>query len=172
MEEPIVNRIAQSGLITIDLGEYFPSPEEVAVFDIQDYLFQGLILREKDYRRALQEKDWQPYQNKYVGIVCSADAIIPLWAYMLPVHYLQPVARKIYYGDREAVRQQVAYERIQLIPAEQYQGQRVLVKGCGDESIPPALYIAISEKLKPYVKSLMYGEACSNIPIFKRKDNI
>jgi len=166
----IVNRIAQSGLVTIDLAEYFPKPEEIRVLDIKDYLFQGLILREKEYRQALQQKDWSEFQDRYAGIICSTDAIIPLWAYMLPVHYLQPIARKIYYGNDEAVRLQAAIDRIYALPVESYRAQRVLVRGCGDEPIPPQLYIAITEKLRPYVKSLMYGEACSHIPIFKQKD--
>ncbi|MBX6380185.1 uncharacterized protein DUF2480 [Thermoflavifilum aggregans] len=167
--EEIVNRIAQSGLVTIDLADYFPSPDEIAILDIKDYLFQGLILREKDYRQALEQQDWRAFQNRYAGITCSADAIIPLWAYMLPVKHLQGVAREIYPGDFDSVRLQVALDRIRALPVENFQGQRVLVKGCGDEQIPSSLYLAITQKLLPHVKSLMYGEACSHIPIYKQK---
>ncbi|MBX6381325.1 MAG: DUF2480 family protein [Thermoflavifilum aggregans] len=167
--DEIVNKIAQSGLVTIDLADYLPKPDEIRVFDIKDYLFQGLILREKAYRQSLQQTDWQAFQDRYAGITCSADAIVPLWAYMLPVNYLQPLARKVYYGDYSAVRLQVALERIASLSVTPYLDQRILIKGCGDEQIPPQLYVAITEKLRPHVKSLMYGEACSHIPIYKQK---
>jgi hypothetical protein len=168
MEETIVNRIAASGLVTIDLEEYYPKGE-TTVFDLKDYLFRGLILKEKDFRTALQELNWEQYRDKNVAITCSADAIIPRWAFMLVVIYLQPIAKEIVFGDEKTLQQTLLLKNMAAINGQDYFDQRVIVKGCGEVDIPEAAYVEITNKLRPYVKSIMYGEACSNVPIFKKK---
>ena len=129
-----------------------------------------LILKEKEFRASLNEIDWSIYQNKMVGIFCSTDAIIPMWANMLIVSNLQPVAKAVYFGDANRVREQLIVEKITTINALDYQDQRVVIKGCGETPIHESAYIAITQKLRPVVKSIMFGEPCSTVPVFKRKD--
>lgn len=168
MSDEIVNKVASSGLITLDLETYYPR-EEIAVFDLKPHLFMELILKEKEFRDALQKLDWLQYQGKIVAVTCSADAIIPMWAYMLVASYLQPVATAIVFGDEKTVRQQLFVEKINAIPLEPFTDQRVVVKGCGDLPIGEFAYMAITTRLRPVAKSIMYGEPCSTVPIFKKK---
>ena len=168
MSEEIVNKVAQSQLVTLDLESYYPS-DEVAVFDLKPHLFMELILKEKEFRAALQNNDWNVYQQRVVAVTCTADAVIPMWAYMLVGSYLQPVAKDIMYGDENTARQQLFIKNIEGIDTEPFIDKRVVVKGCGDIPIGEFAYLAISKKLMPVVKSLMYGEPCSTVPIFKRK---
>lgn len=168
MSEEIINKIAASGLITLDLEEYYPK-EEIGVFDLKPHLFMELILKEKDFRAALQNFDWTIYQDKVVAVTCSADAIIPMWAYMLVATYLQPVAKDIIFGNEQTARQQLFIKNIAAIPAADYTDQRVVVKGCGDLPIGEFAYLEITKKLRPVAKSIMYGEPCSTVPIFKKK---
>jgi hypothetical protein len=168
MSEEIINKVAQSQLVTLDLENYYPA-EEVAVFDLKPHLFMELILKEKDFRTALQNNDWSVYQQKVVAVTCTADAIIPMWAYMLVGSYLQPVAKDIIFGDENTARQQLFINNIEAIDTEPFVDKKVVVKGCGDIPIAEFAYLAISKKLMPVVKSLMYGEPCSTVPIFKRK---
>lgn len=163
-----MNKVAESGLITIDLEEYYPKGE-IKIFDLKHYLFMGMILKEKDYRTALQTKNWDEYQDAYVGVTCSTDAIIPAWAYMLAASYLQPVAKEVVVGDAKTVINTVFIKRLAGIHAEDYTDKRVIIKGCGDVQVPETAYLEITNKLRPYVKSLMYGEACSNVPVYKKK---
>jgi len=128
-----------------------------------------LILKEKDFRAALQQFDWTVYQDKVVAVTCSADAIIPMWAYMLIASYLQPVAKEIIFGDRETAIRQLFIQNIRAIPAAEYTDQRVVVKGCGDIPIGEFAYLEITNKLRPVAKSIMYGEPCSTVPIYKKK---
>lgn len=169
MSIQINNKVADSGIITVDLASFLPS-EEIVAFDIKPYLFMELILKEKEFRASLNEIDWSVYQNKMVGIFCSTDAIIPMWANMLIVSNLQPVAKAIYFGDANRVREQLIVEKITTINAVDYQDQRVVIKGCGETPIHESAYIAITQKLRPVVKSIMFGEPCSTVPVFKRKD--
>ena len=169
MSIQINNKVADSGIITVDLASFLPS-EEIVAFDIKPYLFMELILKEKEFRASLNEIDWSIYQNKMVGIFCSIDAIIPMWANMLIVSNLQPVAKAIYFGDANRVREQLIVEKITTINALDYQDQRVVIKGCGETPIHESAYIAITQKLRPVVKSIMFGEPCSTVPVFKRKD--
>lgn len=164
----ILNKVSESGIISLDLETYFPS-EEIMLFDLKEFLFMGLILKEKDYRAALLQIDFSVYQNKYVGIVCSADAIIPMWAYMLASSYLQPVAKKVMMGTEEKIVEQILLEEINEIDATQFTDKRVVVKGCGEKAIPESAYVAITNKLRPVAKSIMYGEPCSTVPIYKNK---
>jgi hypothetical protein len=168
MSEPIINKVAESGLISIDLAQYFPT-NEIVVFDIKPYLFMELILKEKDFRTSLNSIDWSIYQDKIVGIFCSADAIIPMWANMLIVANLTPFAKAIYFGDENKTRELVLLQAINNIDNSIYEDQRIVVKGCGDTPIGESAYIAITQKLRPVVKSIMYGEPCSTVPVYKKK---
>ena len=168
MAELFNNKVAESGLLTIDLASLLPS-NEIILFDIKPYLFKELILKEKEFRASLLNIDWSIYQDKIVGIVCSTDAIIPMWANMLIVSSLHPFAKAVYFGDENKVREQLLQESISKINTEQYIDQRVVVKGCGETPIGESAYIAITQKLRPIVKSIMYGEPCSTVPVYKKK---
>lgn len=168
MQETIVNRVAESGIVTLNLEDYYPKGE-IAVFDLKEHLFMGLILKEKEFRAALLATDWSQFQNKNVGVTCSADAIIPVWAYMLVASYLQPVANEIVFGNIGTLVATVLQKNIDTIDAAAFADKRVVVKGCGDIKIPDSAYLAITAKLRPYVKSIMYGEPCSTVPIYKKK---
>ena len=168
MSDEIVNKIAQSQLITLDLETYYPA-EEIVLFDLKPHLFMELILKEKEFRAALQNNDWSVYQNKVVAVTCTADAIIPMWAYMLVASYLQPVSKEVIFGDVNTARQQIFLQRIDAIHTDEFVDKRVVVKGCGDVPIGEFAYLAITKKLMPVAKSIMYGEPCSTVPIFKRK---
>lgn len=168
MNEAIINKVANSGLITIDLEKYLPA-ENPVTFDLKDHLFMGLILKEKDFREALKNLDWSVYQDKYVAITCSADAIIPAWAYMLVVTYLDGVAKDSYVGTAETMQKHIFIKNIIAIDVNEFAGQRIVVKGCGDVNIESFAYAEITKVLVPVVKSIMYGEPCSTVPVFKKK---
>ena len=168
MSEPFINKVAESGLISLDLAQYIPN-NEIVVFDIKPYLFMELILKEKDFRASLSSIDWTQFENKIVGIFCSTGAIIPMWANMLIVANLSPFAKAIYFGDENKTRELVLLEEIQKIDANTFIDQRVVVKGCGDTPIGESAFIAITQKLRPVVKSIMYGEPCSTVPVYKKK---
>lgn len=168
MEETIINKVAESGLISFDIETFYPK-EEIKIFDLKSYLFMELILKEKDFRAALLSTDWQQYQNKYVGIICSADAIIPMWAYMLVATYLKPVAKDVFLGDEKKVIETVLVNGLSTVNGAEYLDKRVVVKGCGEVAIPEAAFIKITNILLPYAKSIMYGEPCSTVPIYKKK---
>lgn len=168
IQETIVNKVAASGLLTVDLETYFPQGERV-VYDIKDNLFHGLILREKDFRAFVKEHDWTQYQDKYVGIICSADAIVPTWAYMLIANQLEPYATDVVFGDLETI-DVLLYDRVlSQLDMEQFRDQRVVVKGCGDLKLPAHAFVKFTHLLSKVAKSIMYGEPCSTVPVFKRK---
>lgn len=168
METPFVNKVSESGIITLDLEDFYPK-EDVAVFDMKDHLFMGLILKEKDFREAMKNIDLDPYKDKNVALTCSADAIIPMWAYMLVASHLQPVAKEIIFGDADFLHKSLFLKNIDKINSEDYKDQRVVIKGCGELSISETAYVAITNKLRPVVKSIMYGEPCSTVPVYKKK---
>jgi hypothetical protein len=168
MSDEIVNKVASSGLVTLDLEAYYPK-EEIAVFDLKPHLFMELILKEKDFREAMSQYDWSQYQGKVVAVTCTADAIIPMWAYMLVASYLQPIAGQVIFGDEKAALQQLFLEKINTIPVDTFNDKRVVVKGCGDLPIGEFAYMAITTRLRPVAKSIMYGEPCSTVPIYKKK---
>jgi len=170
MSEVIVNKVANSGLITLDLQDFLPG--EIVVFDLKDYLFMGMILKEKDYREALKNLDWNLYSQKNVAIVCTADAVIPLWAYMLLVTYLQPVAGEVFVGNEEEMKKHLFLKNINSIDTDNYSDQRVVVKGCGDAAIESYAYAEITKLLLPVAKTIMYGEPCSTVPVYKKKSQI
>lgn len=167
--ETIVNKIAESGIVTLNLESYLPAENSIAVFDLKPFLFKEMILREKDFREALPQHDWLQYEGKHVAITCSADAIIPMWAYMLVVTNLSGIAASVFSGTKEELINQLTVSTIEKIDAGEYEDKRVVIKGCGDIAIDPSAFIAISGKLRPVVKSLMYGEPCSTVPVYKKK---
>lgn len=168
MGDTIINKVSESGLVTFDLETLFPT-DEVKGFDMKDYLFRGLILKEKEFRESLNTTDWDLFNGKDVAIHCSADAIIPLWAYMLVSSYLQPVAKTVFAGTPDEFKKQQFISNIRNIDASAFKDQRVVVKGCGDLEIGEYAFIEITNKLRPVVKSLMYGEPCSTVPVYKKK---
>ncbi|NGM64630.1 DUF2480 family protein [Sphingobacterium sp. SGR-19] len=168
IQENIVNKVAQSGLITIDLANYAPK-EEIVVYDIKDNLFHGLILKEKDFRTFIKEHDWSQYQNKHIGIICSTDAIVPTWAYMLLANRLEPYAISVHFGNEETVLDNLFTQTLDQIDFSAYQDERVVVKGCGEIYVPESAFIKFTLGLSKVVKSIMYGEPCSTVPVYKRK---
>ncbi|MCB0703803.1 MAG: DUF2480 family protein [Saprospiraceae bacterium] len=167
-DKPLVNRVANSGLTTIKPEDFYPT-EVMHSFDLKDFLFQGLILREKDFRESLEAHDWQQYTGAALCVFSSTDAIIPVWAYMLVAVYAQPHASTVFQGSpSEYVQHRMLAALDHILPAD-YQDQRIVIKGCSDKPVPPAVYLALSQKLRPYVKSIMYGEPCSTVPIYKKK---
>ena len=166
--DTIVNKVAESGIVTLDLSNYLPEEDNLVVFDFKPFLFREMILREKDFRASMKEHDWQQYSGKHVSISCSVDAVIQMWAYMLVASNLQGVAASIYVGSKEEHVNKIATENISGINAEEYKDKRVVLKGCGDIKVPEVAYVIATEKLKPVVRSLMYGEPCSTVPIYKK----
>jgi hypothetical protein len=166
--EELRNKVAESGIITIDLEEFYPKGE-ICSFDIKEFLFMEMLLKEKDFRASLDQHDWEQYRGKQVAVFCSIDAIIPMWAYMLISSKLSGFASSIHEGTKEDVFKSTFIQNIQAIKENDYQDKRVIIKGCGDKEIPAFAYTEITNLLLPYVKSLMYGEACSAVPVFKRK---
>ena len=168
MEAVIKNKVAESGIVTLDLEDYYPKGD-IVVFDIKDYLFMGLILKEKDFRLALQNLDVENYRNKYVAVFCSADAIIPMWAYMLIASALQGIAKDIVFGDEKNLINTLFIKNLYDLNISDYEDKRVVVKGCGDIQIPETAYLEITNKLRPVAKTIMYGEPCSTVPIYKKR---
>lgn len=167
MSDPIVNKVAESGLISLDLEQWYPR-QQIATFDIKDQLFMGMIIKEKEFRESLKQTDWSIYKDKAVAITCSADAIIPVWAYMLLASYLQPVSAELYMGTEQELLKHLFLKNIDAADLSSYKDQRVIVKGCGDIPIGEFAYIEISKRLLPLVKTLMYGEPCSTVPVYKK----
>ncbi|HZG23734.1 MAG TPA: DUF2480 family protein [Chitinophagaceae bacterium] len=168
MSDQIINKVAESSIVEIDLEKFYPK-EEIALFDMKDHLFMGLILKEKDFRETLKNTDFSIYSNKHVGVTCSADAIIPAWAYMLVAAYLQPFATDIVFGDERSYHQLLFTRNLHNIDIAEFYDKRVVVKGCGDLPIGEFAYLEITKLLRPVAKSIMYGEPCSTVPIFKKR---
>lgn len=169
IQENIVNKVANSGLVTFNLEDYFHTGERI-VYDIKDNLFHGLILREQDFRAFIKEHDWSQYTGKNIAIICSADAIVPTWAYMLLANKMKPYANEVVFGPLETLEAVLFTKALAKIDLSQYADARVVVKGCADISVPVSAYVEITALLTPIAKSIMYGEPCSTVPIFKRKD--
>ena len=165
--EMIQNKVAESGIITLDLAVFLPDEKEIVFFDLKPFLFKELILKEKDYRESLKNHDWTAYNGRHVALGCSTDAIIPVWAYMLATSALAQSA-SVYYGTAADVSQLLITRNIAEIDETSYQGKRVILKGCGDVPVPESAYVAATRKLLPVVKSLMYGEPCSTVPVYKQ----
>ena len=169
MSDEIINKVADSGLVTIDLEKYLPQKESISVFDLKDFLFMGMILKEKDFREALKKHDWETYRDKHVAITCSADAIIPVWAYMLVTTYLQPVAKETLVGNEKELYKNIFLKNISSIHISEFSGSRIVLKGCGETPIDDFAYAEATRVLLPVAKSIMYGEPCSTVPVFKKK---
>lgn len=166
MEGEIINRVATSGLQTLDLEEYYTQGDRV-LYDIKDNLFQEMILREKDFRAFLKEHDWRQYDNKHVAITCSVDAIVPTWAYMLLATKLDKSATT-FFGSLERLEEELFMRKVSQIDFSEYQDARVVVKGCSKVAVPTSIYVYVAGKLQPYVKSMMFGEPCSTVPLYKK----
>lgn len=167
MSEPFINKVAESGIITLDPATYIPVGE-TAVFDMKDHLFMGLILKEKDFREALKKMDWEQYRDKNVAVTCTADAIIPAWAYMLVASNLQPLVKDMVMGDEKELQRQLFLKNISRIDPKDFADKRVVIKGCGDIPIGDFVYMELTKILRPVSKSIMYGEPCSTVPVYKK----
>jgi hypothetical protein len=168
MADELINKVAESGLITLDLEQYFPR-QGLMVFDLKDYLFMGLVLKEKDFREALKNTDWEKFRDKYVAVTCTADAIIPVWAYMLIASFLQPVAREIVMGDEKELQRVLFIKNISAIDLKDFSDKRIVIKGCGERPIGEFAYMEATKLLRPVAKTIMYGEPCSTVPIYKKR---
>lgn len=167
MEKEIVNKVAQSPLVTIDLEELYDTGDKV-VYDLKDNLYEGIILKEKDFRQFLKTNDWSVYSNKHVAIHCSVDAIIPRWAYMLLTSYLEPYVKSLVYGDLSVLENRLFINAIQKMDLSKFNDKKVVIKGCGKIDVPTWAYVELTRLLKPIAASIMYGEPCSTVPIYKR----
>jgi uncharacterized protein YqgQ len=171
VDAPLVNRVASSALMTIDLEELYPM-EELAVFDLKDYLFMELILKEKDFREALKNHDWKQYKGKNLTVFCSTDAIIPMWAYMLVATNAAPYATDIINATPERVVEIIFLKKLTTLDLADYVDKRIVVKGCSDRPVPASAYLEITRKLQPIALSIMFGEPCSTVPVYKRMNNV
>lgn len=169
MNEEIVNRVAKNkNLITFDLEDYYPKGGRV-LFDIKKWLYQGVILREKDFRDHIANHDWTQYQNKYVALHCSEEAIVPGWAYLLLTSALSPFAKLVVVGSLDTLESILYTQIIEQLDTKEYQDKYIIIKGCTHKPIPQSAYAILVQKLQPIAKSIMYGEACSSVPLYKRK---
>lgn len=166
METALVNRVANSSLITIDLESFYPAGD-IVPFDLKDYLFMGLILKEKDFREALQSHDWTQYRDKNLAVFCSADAIIPMWAYMLVATCAAPFAADMIQATPEQFVEIHFLKTIAALPLGDYTGKRLVIKGCSDKPVPPSAYLEITRRLQPVARSILFGEPCSTVPVYK-----
>lgn len=168
MSDKIINRVAKSSLVTVDLEDFYPSGERV-LFDVKDWLFEGLVLREKDFRTHVRNHDWSNFSDKYVAITCSTDAIIPAWAFMLVAIQLEPYAKRVVVGNLEQLESSVFQDIINNFDTSEIDNNPVIIKGCSNKPIPLNAYTMLINKIKASAKSIMYGEACSSVPLYKKK---
>lgn len=167
MAEEIINRVTKSGIITLNLEEYYTEGERV-VYDIKQNLWQEIALKEKDFREFIKTNDWSVYRDQLVAIHCSVDAIVPTWAYMLLSIALKPYANRVFFGSLETMNQVLFEEQLNKIDFTTYQDARIVIKGCGDKAVPESAYVTLTNKLLPYAKAIMYGEPCSTVPLYKK----
>lgn len=168
MQDEIINRVANSKLITINLEDYYPQGKRV-LFDIKDWLFEGFVLREKDFREQVKLFDWSQYKDAYVALTCSSDAIIPAWAFILISLHLEPFAKKIVIGNLELLETSIFQDVLNILDVSEFANKPIIIKGCSKKPVPQNAYIMLANKLKPFAQSIMYGEACSSVPLFKSK---
>ena len=168
MEDQIINKVTASNLITLDLEELY-LPGERVLFDIKDLLFQGLILKEKDFRAFIKQYDWSAFSGKHVAITCSADAIVPTWAFMLLATVLQPIAQNVIFGSLEDLEKTLFLQKLNLVDWNRFVNEKVVIKGCSKVHVPVAAYVEAVNRLRPLASSIMFGEACSTVPLFKQK---
>lgn len=170
MKEEIINRVANSKLAVLDLEDYYPEGKRVLI-DIKDWLFDGFVLREKDFREHIKQHNWSQYQDNYVALTCSTDAIIPAWAYMLIILELESISKKTIIGDLETLESSIYQDIIIYLNLDVFKNKPVIIKGCSNKPVPRNAFLMITEKLKPIATSIMYGEACSSVPLFKKSKN-
>ena len=171
MSNEIINRVASSKLVVFDLEDYYPQGKRV-LFDIKDWLFEGFVLREKDFRVLVKEHDWSQYQDAFLALTCSTDAIVPDWAYMLLSIQLAPYSKKTVLGNLETLETSLYQDIISNLDITSYKDKPIIIKGCSKKPVPSSAYIMITNKLKPVAKSIMFGEACSSVPLFKNTSSI
>lgn len=169
MSDELINKVADSGLLSFNLEDYYLKGERT-LLDIKPWLYEELILKEKDFRAYIKEHNWSNYQDKLVALTCTTDAVIPTWAYMLIVTRLEPYAKRVVFGDLNTLESVLFHEALSEINVETFRDQKVVIKGCSNLPVPISAYVDITNKLRPYVKSIMYGEPCSTVPLYKRKD--
>jgi hypothetical protein len=167
-EEEIINRVANSVLQVFDLEDYYPEGERLGI-DISGWLWEGFVLREKEFRDTLKNHDWEQYKDKFVALHCSTDAIVPAWAYMLITTYLQPLAKKIVQGRTEDINIDIYQDILNNLDYSEYEGKPVIIKGCSRKPVPQEAYVMATQKLMPIAKSIMFGEACSSVPLYKKR---
>lgn len=167
-EKPLINRVAKSNLITFNLEDYFPK-HEVVEFDLKDYLYMDLILKEKDFRKALSEHEWEQYKDKSLAIFCSNDAIIPVWAYMLVTVFAEPFAHEIFLGNTQEFYEHTFTKVLSNLDVNQFENARIVIKGCSKKPVPTSAYLELTKILRPVAKTIMYGEPCSTVPLYKKK---
>lgn len=166
MPDEIINRVANSSLVTINLEDYYPNGKRI-VFDIKDWLFEGFVLREKDFREHVKQFDWSQYQDTYVALTCSSDAIIPAWAFILISIHLEPFTKKTIIGNLEQLETSIYQDVLKNLDLSEFNGKPIIIKGCSKKPVPQNAYVMLANKLKPIAKSIMYGEACSSVPLYK-----
>lgn len=166
--EEIVNRVSSSQLVTFDLEEFY-TPGERFLFDIKNFLFEGIILKEKEFRDSIKNHDWSQYEGKYVGIICSADAIIPTWAFMLLSLALQPYAKRVVFGNLFELESQLFYDRLSQVNWENFRDKKMIIKGCSKVEVPLSAFVEATNRLRSVANSIMFGEPCSTVPLFKKK---
>jgi Protein of unknown function (DUF2480) len=165
--DEIINRVAASPLVTFDLEELYAKGDRM-VFDIKEQLFEGVMLKEKDFRAFIKNHDWSQYQGKNMAIICSADAIVPTWAYMLLSVALQPVASSIIFGSLAELESHLFNQSLSAINWQQYKDVKVVIKGCSKVAVPISAYVEVTNRLRPIAAGIMYGEACSTVPLYKK----
>lgn len=168
MSGEIINRVANSKLVTVDLEDYYPKGERIA-FDISQWLMEGIVLREKDFREQANAHDWSQYSSNYVALFCSTDAIIPSWAFLLISLHLAPFAKKTIVGTLTDLETVLYTEIIEKLDVEEFSDKPIIIKGCSNKPIPETAYVLLAQKLQPLTKSIMYGEACSSVPLYKKR---
>lgn len=168
MGEEIINKVAKSPLIQIDLEDYYVEGKRISI-DFKDWLYEGLILREKDFRESVKNHDWSQYQDTYVSVHCSADAIIPLWANMVLTSVLQPYAKRIVFGSQEELEAMLFEDAFAQIDFKAFTGKPMIIKGCSNRPVPVQAFVSFTQRAQPYVRSVMFGEACSTVPVYKKK---
>jgi len=168
MQDDIINRVANSKLVTINLEDYYPDGKRV-LFDIKDWLYEGFVLREKEFREAVKQFNWSQYHETYVALTCSSDAIIPAWAFILLSVHLEPFSKKTIIGNLELLETSIYQDILNTLDVSEFKNRPIIIKGCSKKPVPQNAYIMLANKLKPVVQSIMYGEACSSVPLFKKK---
>jgi len=168
MQDEIINRVANSKLVTINLEDYYPQGKRI-LFDIKDWLFEGFVLREKDFRDQVKQFNWSQFQDNYVALTCSSDAIIPAWAFILLSIHLEPFAKKTVIGNLELLETSIYQDVLNTLDISEFTNKPIIIKGCSKKPVPQNAYIMLANKLKPIAHSIMYGEACSSVPLYKKK---